>query len=90
MILHSEEYQRLIAKGLTPGRFVSTDAGEFLSGLPKGWTCPSLGSVRQSDVLQQFPSKAFGGVCFMYWFVFFHVVASFRIFNARKWATEGH
>ena len=60
MILHSEEYQKLISNGMHPGRFVSIQAAEYLSGLPKGWTCPAYGSVSRSEVLEQFPDKACG------------------------------
>lgn len=41
MVRNSEEYRKLVAKGLTPGRFLSCEAAEHLSGLPKDWTCAS-------------------------------------------------
>ena len=39
MVRNSQEYQKLVASGLTPRRYLSCEAAEHLSGVPKDWTC---------------------------------------------------
>ena len=56
MVLHSEKYQQLIKeKNLKPGRVLSPTAGEYLSGLPRGWTDPTVGACSRADVEKLFP-----------------------------------
>lgn len=56
MVRHSTEYRKLVADGLEPGRFLNISAGEWLSGLPAGWTCPQPGSVDPACVQLLLPS----------------------------------
>ena len=50
-VRHSLEYKdACAAKGLQPGRFIGVKAGEYLSGLPAGWTCPRSGAVSLNQV----------------------------------------
>lgn len=56
MVRHSVEYQQLLKdKQLAPGRFLSVEAAEYLSGLPRGWSSPAHGAVDAKEVLQSFP-----------------------------------
>lgn len=50
MIRHSVDYQKLTReKKIQPGRFVSVEAAEHLSGLPRGWTSPDVGAVDSAE-----------------------------------------
>ena len=43
---HSVSYQQSLREaGRKPGRFLSIEAAEYLSGLPLGWTSPVAGAV---------------------------------------------
>lgn len=55
MVLYSKRYQKLVRDGLPPGRFISCEAGEFLSGLPAGWTSPNEGAVDPQELADRFP-----------------------------------
>lgn len=56
---HSVRYQdACAAKGLRPGKFLSVPMGEYLSGLPAGWTSPRAGAVNRARVDAQFAGKA--------------------------------
>lgn len=56
MVRHSVDYQKLVKeKGIVPGRFLSVDAAEYLSGLPPGWTSPGSGAVDQKQLARLFP-----------------------------------
>lgn len=55
MVRHSEQYQELVRGGLTPGRCLSVEAAEHLSGLPQHWTSPKTGLVNVEDVKKLFP-----------------------------------
>ena len=55
MVRHSVDYQKLVRNGLSPGRCISLDAAEMLSGLPRNWTSPQPGLVNAADVAKHFP-----------------------------------
>ena len=55
MVLYSEKYQKLVKEGLAPGRCISVEAAEYLSGLPRHWTSPHAGMVSAEDVRKHFP-----------------------------------
>lgn len=55
MVRHSEKYTELVAGGLRPGRCISVEAAEYLSGLPRRWTSPHPGMVNPADVDKYFP-----------------------------------
>ena len=56
MVLHSETYQKLVREGLKPGRCISVEAAEHLSGLPRNWTSPTCGMVNSEDIRRYFPA----------------------------------
>ena len=56
MVRFSTRYQKLVQDhGLTPGNFLSCEAGEYLSGLPTGWTSPVPGSVDLRELDARYP-----------------------------------
>ena len=57
MVRHSVDYQKLVQEGMPAGRFISIEAGEYLSGLPKNWTSPHAGAVDVQQVRSQFPDS---------------------------------
>ena len=53
-IYHSEQYKAAIGNK-PPGKVLSVLAGEYMSGLPRGWTSPRAGECKVADVERLFP-----------------------------------
>lgn len=62
-IRYSEEYVAACkAKKVACGRYLNIHAGEFLSGLPRGWTSPRVGAVDVDKFHAQFPKPEAGWI----------------------------